>query len=104
MPFHSRYVLRRDFPRKLVYRGATLALEIVRQPVSGTDGEWMLRAKKIVPPEICVIAQSRFGKYGFETMLFNEGFVLDASSPAGRIMARLEREGYALSRFERARA
>jgi hypothetical protein len=28
-------------------------------------------------------------------MLFNEGFVLDDSSPAGKIMARLVREGYA---------
>jgi hypothetical protein len=35
MPFHVRYVLRRDFPRRLAYRGATVALEIVRQPLGG---------------------------------------------------------------------
>ena len=89
MPFHARFVLRRDFPRKLVYRGASVVLEIVRLPLGGRDAEWVLRAKKIVPTETLIIAQSRFGKYGFETMLFNEGFVLDESSPAGKIMARL---------------
>ena len=54
MPFHVRYVLRRDFPRRLEYRGATLALEIVRLPLGG-DSLWQLRAKKIVPPETSVI-------------------------------------------------
>ncbi len=103
MPLHVRYVLRRDFPRCLAYRGASVALEIVKQRVGENAVEWVLRAKKIVPAETLVIAQSRFGKYGFETMLFNAGFVLDESSPAGKIMARLEREGYAESRFERSR-
>jgi hypothetical protein len=37
-------------------------------------------------------------------MLFNGGFVLDEASPAGKIMARLEREGFAVSRPERVRA
>ncbi len=103
MPLHVRYVLRRDFPRRLEYRGATLALEIVRQPLGG-DSLWQLRAKKIVPPETCVIAESRFGRYGFETIVFNEGFVLDDKTPAGKVMARLEREGFAVGRPERVRA
>ncbi len=51
-----------------------------------------------------VIAESRFGRYGFETTIFNEGFVLDDKTPAGKIMARLERDGYAVSRPERVRA
>jgi hypothetical protein len=101
MPFYARYVLRRNFPRQLEYRGAIVALEVVRQPLAGRDAEWVLRAKKIVPPETCLIAQSRFGRYGFDMMIFNEGFVLDQSSSAGKIMARLEREGYAASRPER---
>lgn len=103
MPFHVRYVLRRDFPRKLSYRGGVVALEIVR---SGPreDNRWLLQAKKIVPPETCLITESRFGRYGFETILFNEGFVLDDSSPAAKIMARLEREGFAVGRPERVRA
>ena len=103
MPFHARFVLRRDFPRTLRYRGATIALEVVRVPLGVREAEWILQAKKIVPAETLIIAQSRFGKYGFETMLFNEGFVLDESSPAGKIMARLQREGYAHSHFERSR-
>src|SRR5688572_20611160 len=97
MPFHVRYVLRRDFPRRLVYRGGTVALEVVRQSL-GRDSQWLLRAKKIVTPETCVIAQSRFGRYGFDMMIYSEGCVLDESSPAGKIMARLEREGYAVGR------
>lgn len=38
-------VLRRDFPRKLAYRGATLALAIVRQPLA----EYSISAKKFRP-------------------------------------------------------
>lgn len=102
MPFRVRYVLRRDFPRRLVYRGGTVALEIVRQPLDG-GSQWLLRAKKIVPLETCVIAESRLGRYGFDTVIFNEGFVLDEASPVGKIMARLEREGYAVGRPERVR-
>jgi hypothetical protein len=103
MPFHVRYVLRRDFPRRLVYRGGTVALEIVRQSLGG-DSLWLLQAKKIVPPETCMIAESRLGRFGFDTVIFNEGFVLDEASPAGKIMARLEREGHAVGRPERVRA
>jgi hypothetical protein len=103
VPFRLRYVLRRDFPRRLEYRGATVALEIIRQS-RGSDKLWRFQAKKIVPPEICLIAESRFGRYSFDTIIFNEGFVLDEASPAGKIMARLEREGFAASRPERGRA
>ena len=103
MPFHVRYVLRRDFPRRLEYRGGAVVFEIVRQPLGG-DSLWQLRAKKIVPPQTRLIAESRFGRYGFDTMIFNEGFVLDEASPAGKLMARLEREGFAVGRPERVRA
>jgi hypothetical protein len=103
MPFHVRYVLRRDFPRQLNYRGAMVALEIVREGPR-EDNRWQLQAKKLVRPETCVITESRFGRYSFETTLFNEGFVLDDSSPAAKIMARLEREGFAVGRPERVRA
>jgi hypothetical protein len=103
MPFHVRYVLRRDFPRRLTYRGAVVALDIVREGPRA-DNRWQLQAKKLVRPETCLIAESRFGRYSFETVLFNEGFVLDDSSPAAKIMARLEREGYAAGRAERVRS
>lgn len=97
-----RYVLRRDFPRKLTYRGAMVALEIAREGPR-EDNRWQLQAKKLVQPETCVITESRFGRYSFEAVLFNEGFVLDDSSPAAKIMARLEREGFAVGRPERVR-
>ena len=103
MPFHNRYVLRRDFPRRLIYRNAVIQLEIVKQSL-GHDAEWILRAKKMVAPDFCVLATSRLGKFGFDTTIFNEGFVLDDQSPAGKIMERLVREGYAVSRPERVRA
>lgn len=103
MPFRVRYVLRRGFPRRLEYRGGTIALEIVRQSLGG-DGVWQLRAKKITPSETCLLAESRLGRYGFATVIFTEGFVLDGASPAGKIMARLESEGHAIGRPERVRA
>ena len=54
-------------------------------------------------PKCCLIAESRLGRYGFDTVIFKEGFVLEDASPAAKIMARLEREGYAISRSERVR-
>jgi len=52
MPFHVRYVLRRDFPRKLTYRGAVVVLEIVQEGPRH-DNRWQLQAKKLVRPEAC---------------------------------------------------
>lgn len=51
-----------------------------------------------------MIAESRFGRYGCETTIFNEGFVLEDQTPAGKIMVRLEHESFAVSRPERVRA
>jgi hypothetical protein len=78
-------------------------LEIVRAGPR-EDNRWSLQAKKLVAPETCVITESRFGRYGFETLLFTEGFVLSDASPAAKIMARLEREGFAVGRPERVRS
>jgi hypothetical protein len=103
MPSCSRYVLRRDFPRRLVYRQAALALEVVKQPL-GRDAAWILPAKKVVRPETCVIATSRYGRFGFDAMMFQEGLVLENGTAAARIMERLVRDGFAVSRPERSGA
>jgi hypothetical protein len=47
-----------------------------------------------------LIAESRLARFGFDTVIFNEGFVLDEASPPVKIIARLEREGCAVGRPE----
>ena len=97
MPLRQVYVLSERFPRRVVYRDATIAFEIIRRPLGG-NSEWIFRARKLAPPAVCELLTSRLGKYGLETTLFRSGFSLPDGTPAARLMARLVREGYATAR------
>lgn len=90
-----RYLLHRDFPRRLLYRSAAIELELV--PASGDPrAAWEFRARKLqLHATTCTIWSSLAGKWRLEQELFHEGFVMKNTEPAARIMERLVHEGAA---------
>jgi hypothetical protein len=94
MPLYSVYALRENFPRELKYRSAVCRLELARGSI---DGEWVLRARKIVPSSYCEITSSRFGRYALQTIL-RSGFVVQEGTAAAKILDRLVQDGHAVKR------
>ena len=92
MPWYSEYHVRKDFPRRLRYRGATCYLELVRS--AQIDSEWVFRVRKVPDQSLCEIASSRLGRYGLETDM-QQGLIVEEGTPAAKILDRLVREGFA---------
>lgn len=91
-----RFRILRPLPPRLDYSGASFALEIVRQrhetiPVN----EWVFRARKVGAPAVCVIANALAFRSHLERAL-EEGFDVEAGTPAARVMRRLVRDRIAV--------
>jgi hypothetical protein len=93
----SRYRIAHPLPSRLEYRGAVIALEVVKQrhdtiPVD----EWALQARKVGVGTVCIIATA----LGFRSRLLEaleRGFEVETGSPSDRVMARLVREHIAVA-------
>jgi hypothetical protein len=94
MPSHSVYALAENFPRELKYADAICRLEVVRGQF---EGQWILRARKIVAPTDCNITSTRFGRNALMTILRN-GFVIEDGTPASKVLDRLVHDGFAQRR------
>jgi hypothetical protein len=63
-----------------------------------SDGQGMLRARKFVPPTFCEITSSRFGHRALLATL-RSGFLVEACTPAAKLLDRLVQEGFATRRW-----
>lgn len=70
-------------------------LELVR---GEHDGEWVFRARKIVPPTFCTIASSRYGARALQAEL-RRGFLVEDWTAAAKLLDRLVNEGFATKRW-----
>src|SRR5947207_518128 len=95
MPSYSVYALAENFPRELNYPNAVCKLELVR---GEHNGQWVLRAHKIVPSTFCEITSSRFGYRALQAEL-RRGFVVQEGTPAAKLLDRLVQEGFATKRW-----
>jgi hypothetical protein len=95
MAGHYVYQLAEDFPRELRYANAVCKFEMVR---GDYDGQWVLRARKFVPPTFCEITSSRFGHRALQATL-RSGFLVAADTPAAKPLDRLVQKGFATRRW-----
>lgn len=95
MPSYYVYALVENFPHELRYANAVCKLEMVRGEF---DSQWVLRARKFVPPTFCEITSSRFGYRALQTTL-RSGFVVQDGTPAAKLLDRLVKEGFATRRW-----
>lgn len=95
MPGHYVYQLAENFPRELRYANAVCKLELVRGDL---DGQWVLRARKFVPPTFCEITSSRFGHRALLATL-RSGFLVPAGTPTEKLLDRLVKDGFATKRW-----
>lgn len=100
MPFYSEYSITRRLPPRLQYANGAIFFEIAELPFLGSR-QWVFQARKAQAEEAtCVIATSVYGKSHLAERLAG-GFVLDEATPAGKIMERLVKEGFAIRRLAR---
>lgn len=102
MPSFTKYCLRVGCVKRLRYRNAEVVLETVPIPKFGwaTHDHWVFRARRLGETEdkVCILHETRLGRYYLEQELFRQGFVVADQTPAALILDRLVRDGHALSR------